>query len=280
MRLFEAIIEANRRAAAGDRAADVVVEHFADALPVVALTCIDVRLNHLLPNVLGLPEEHFIWLRNAGNIITGPLSSTMRSLALACAIKGGKEIAVIGHTDCVARRTSMSTLTSAFQTLGIDRAHLPANLIEFFGLFASERQNVMRGVAFIRASPLIGSRVPVHGLVLDLANGRVDWVVNGYESLGTIAARLGEALRNPVESIAGGLAQLAGFDLTGMSLPTAPIGEVEPVGSNVPPSAAAEPAPAAMPPVSSPLEPPPAPAPKQPPVLPKPNFLRTWKRRR
>ena len=68
-------------------------------LPLIALTCIDPRLNHLLPDRLGIPEESFIWLRNAGNIVTGPLSSTMRSLALACAIKGGKEIAVIGHTD-------------------------------------------------------------------------------------------------------------------------------------------------------------------------------------
>ena len=73
---------------------------FTGELPVIALTCIDPRLNRLFPGVLGLPEEHFIWLRNAGNIITGPLSSTMRSLALACAVKGGREIAIIGHTDC------------------------------------------------------------------------------------------------------------------------------------------------------------------------------------
>lgn len=278
MRLFEAILEANRRATAGDRAAGVAVEDFAGALPVVALTCIDVRLNHLLPNVLGLPEEHFIWLRNAGNIVTGPLSSTMRSLALACAIKGGKEIAVIGHTDCAAGQTTISKLTDAFQALGIDRAHLPANLIEYFGLFASERQNVMRGVAFIRASPLIGSRVPVHGLVLDPANGRVDWVVNGYESLGTAAAEPRQALRNSVEEIAGGLGQLAGFDLTGMSLPTAPIGDLESAGRTDSRSAAAKPASAV--PSSASLNPPPLPTPNQPPVLPKPRFLRSWKRRR
>ena len=75
----------------GHRTVEIALADFADALPVVALTCIDVRLNHLLPDVLGLPEAHFIWLRNAGNIITGPLSSTMRSLALACAIKGRRK---------------------------------------------------------------------------------------------------------------------------------------------------------------------------------------------
>ena len=44
---------------------------YAGELPVVALTCIDPRLNRFFPGVLGLPEEQFIWLRNAGNIITG-----------------------------------------------------------------------------------------------------------------------------------------------------------------------------------------------------------------
>jgi carbonic anhydrase len=280
MRLLEAIIEANHRAVAGERAAGVALQDYAEALPVVALTCIDVRLNHLLPNVLGLPEEHFIWLRNAGNIITGPLSSTMRSLALACAIKGGREIAVIGHTDCKAGQTTITKLTDAFQALGIERLKLPANLIEFFGLFASERQNILQGVAFIRASPLIGPRVPVHGLLLDLANGRVDWVINGYETLGSVAAKLGDALRHQVEAIAGGLAQFGGLSLSGLSLPTAPIGEVESIRSDIgTPHPLAEP-PSALPPPASAPAPPTLPTPKLPPVLPKPHFLQPWKRQR
>src|ERR1035438_9956678 len=92
MRLFEAIIDANHRAVAGDTEAGLHPADFADELPVIALTCIDPRLNAFFPNALALPAEEFIWLRNAGNIITAPLSSTMRSLALACAVKGGKEI--------------------------------------------------------------------------------------------------------------------------------------------------------------------------------------------
>jgi len=120
MRLFEAIIEANHRAVAGDPDAGLHPAEFADSLPVAALTCIDVRLNPLLPAVLGIPEEQFIWLRNAGNIITGPLSSTMRSLALACAVKGGKEIAIIGHTDCQVSKTTTTKLTDAFRALGVE----------------------------------------------------------------------------------------------------------------------------------------------------------------
>src|SRR3974390_2351733 len=117
MRLFEAIVDANHRALAGDQRAGLHPAEFESELPVVALTCIDVRLNSLLPEVLGLPKDQFIWLRNAGNIITGPLSSTIRSLALACAIKGGREIAIIGHTDCQVGKTTTMQLLESFRAL-------------------------------------------------------------------------------------------------------------------------------------------------------------------
>src|SRR5512136_2275122 len=163
MRLFEAIIDANHRAVAGDQSAGLHPADFESELPVVALTCIDVRLNALLPEVLGVPKDQFIWLRNAGNIITGPLSSTMRSLALACAVKGGKEIAIIGHTDCQVGKTTMVQLLDALRALGVERQVLPDNINEYFGLFGSERQNVIKAVELARKSPLIGPKVPIHG---------------------------------------------------------------------------------------------------------------------
>jgi carbonic anhydrase len=183
VRLFDAILDANRRAHDGDKTAGIRPDEFQDELPLVALTCIDPRLNRLMPEVLGIPEDQFIWLRNAGNIIFGTTSSMARTLALACAVKGGKEIAIIGHTDCKVRQTSVLQLTDRFRDLGISRSQLPDNLNEFFGLFASERQNVLRGVEFVRESPLIGPRIPVHGLMVDVENGKLEWVVNGYEAL-------------------------------------------------------------------------------------------------
>src|SRR2546430_15868265 len=144
MRLLEAIIEANQRAVAGGTKANLNAPEFSDSLPLVALTCIDPRLNRLVPEMLGAPEEQFIWLRNAGNIITGPLSSTMRSLALACAVKGGKEIAILGHTDCLVGKTNTMQLLERLRSLGIERHLLPDNINEYFGMFSSERQNVLK----------------------------------------------------------------------------------------------------------------------------------------
>ena len=227
MRLFEAIVDANQRAARGE-SVGLRPSEFADSLPIVALTCIDPRLNPLMPEVLGIPEEQFIWLRNAGNIIFGPMSSMMRSIALACAIKGGREITVIGHTDCRVKQTSASELIDRFRALGIERAKLPDNVTEFFGLFASESANVLKAVDFVRQSPLIGPAIPVHGLLVDIQTGRLEWLVNGYNAVGTASS----------SAVATEKWTLPSFDPGSMKFPEMKIGEI---GAHAGPVASPEP---------------------------------------
>ena len=178
---FETIVAWNNRVTAGGMPDPWPADLLGEALPVIALTCVDPRLNPHFPNSLGLRGEQFIWLRNAGNIITSPTSSTMRSLALACAVKGGREIAVIGHTDCGVRKIGSGDLIERFRALGVPREQLPDDLVSFFGLFASERHNVIRSTGFARESPLIGAKIPVHGLLIDVQSGRLEWVINGYD---------------------------------------------------------------------------------------------------
>jgi len=223
MRLFEAIIDANHRAIAGDASAGLHPAEFAESLPVIAVTCIDPRLNALFPNVLGLPGDQFIWLRNAGNIITGTTSSTMRSLALACAVKGGREIAIIGHTDCQVCKTTAMTLVDQLKALGVERSHLPDNVSEFFGMFGSERQNVIKACDFARSSPLVGPKIPVHGLLVDIETGKLDWVVNGYDTLP--ANTLAQMPKSQFASI-GELGAFKDFAMGEMKFPETKIGEV------------------------------------------------------
>jgi len=230
MRLLEAIVDANQRATSP---AEVQFDSssFGGNLPIIALTCIDPRLNRLFPRALGVPEDQFIWLRNAGNIIFDPLSSMTRTLALAAAIKGGKEIAIIGHTDCKVGKTSVMDLTDRFKSLGIDRSRLPENLNEFFGLFASERQNVMRGTGFVRQSPLIGAKVPVHGLMIDVNTGRLEWVVNGYENFATSTSPVATA--TPAPSSGSNSISLPDFKMGDLKFPDTQIGEVKTPPTNI-----------------------------------------------
>ena len=232
MRLFEAIIDANHRAVAGDASAGLHPAEFAESLPVVALTCVDPRLNAFFPNALALPADQFIWLRNAGNLITGTLSSTMRSLALACAVKGGREIAIIGHTDCQVAKTTTMQLLEALKALGVDRSRLPENVNEFFCTFGSERQNVIKACDFVRQSPLIGPKIPVHGLLIDVETGKLDWVVNGYETLNSVAQPIVPASAQGMPEL-GDIGHFKGFDMGEMKFPEMKIGEVAAKVQNV-----------------------------------------------
>ena len=236
MRLFEAIVDANHRALAGDEKAGLHVEEFADALPIVALTCIDPRLNPLMPEVLGIPEAKFIWLRNSGNIIFDPMSTMTRTLALASAVKDGKEIAIIGHTDCHVRKTSMAELIDRFKALGIERSRLPNNLNEFFGLFASERQNVIRSTDVVRSSPLIGPKIPVHGLMVDIETGRLEWIVNGYEAVATPGAQVHLEAKLGGKEVLGMDLKLPDFNIGEMKFPDFKIGSDSIGLSSTPPA--------------------------------------------
>lgn len=224
MRLFEAIIAENHRAIAGDTTAGLRQSEFADALPIAALTCIDVRLNPLLPEVLGIAEEHFIWLRNAGNNITGPQSSTMRSLALACAVKGAREVCIIGHTDCQVCKTTTMQLLERFKNIGVERHLLPENLSEYFGMFGSERQNVIKACEIVRSSPLIGPNVPVHGLLLDIETGKLEWLVNGYEKWATMSDKWNDVVKSAGDTV-DKLKGLQEFNIGEMKFPETRIGE-------------------------------------------------------
>lgn len=225
MRLLEAVIDANHRALAGDPKAGLHPADFEAELPLVALTCIDARLNSLLPQVLGVPSEQFVWLRNAGNTVTDPVSGSMRSLALACAVKGGKEIAIIGHTDCQVAKTTTMQLIDRLRALGVQRHLLPDNINEYFGIFSSERQNVIKAAEIVRSSPLIGPKIPVHGLLLDIQTGKVDWLVNGYEALDTLSARWNEVVKSAGQTV-DALKPLTDFNIGEMKFPETKIGEI------------------------------------------------------
>jgi len=264
MRLFEAIIDLNHRAVAGDASAGLHPAEFAEALPVIALTCIDPRLNAFFPNALALPGEQFIWLRNAGNVITGPLSSTMRSLALACAVKGGREIAIIGHTDCQVCKTTATALLDQLKALGVERRRLPENVNDFFGLFGSERQNVIKACGFARSSPLIGPKIPVHGLLIDVETGKLDWVVNGYDTLP--ATTQAQAPKTQFASI-GDLGSFKDFEMGEMKFPEMKIGDAALPGKTAPTVVVPPPVAATLPP-----KPTSGKMPAPPPIQPRPKF--------
>ncbi len=146
-----------------------------------------------------------------------------RAFASACLrSEGGREILILGHTDCLVRKTGTLELLGKFAALGIERARMPENLQEYFGLFASERQNVLKAVEHVRASPLIGPRVPVHGALVDIATGRLELLVNGYQALSVATSSASAVMAKGSEAISGGALALPSAE-SKKSLPLAEI---------------------------------------------------------
>ncbi len=125
------------------------------------LSCMDARLD--VEEALGLRTGDAHIIRNAGALATG---DAIRSLIVSQERLGTTEILVIGHTGCglegadeVAIRSSLVNRTGA----DIDLS---------FGSFADLEASVRAQVAILRAHPWIRP-VPIHGLVFDVATGRL-----------------------------------------------------------------------------------------------------------
>jgi len=109
-------------------------------------------------------------------------------------------------------------------------------------VFASERQNVLKAVDFVRNSPLIGPKIPVHGLLVDIQTGKIERLVNGYEAPARAAAVADVSLKLGGHTLASGSVNLPGFQLGEMKFPELKIGEFS-VGGSIHPKTAETPGP-------------------------------------
>jgi len=143
----------------------------------------------VIAELLGVPEADFIWVTNAGAVVADPLGSTARSLALACAVHGGKEIVILGHTDCRFFQPERHAAIGWLRRVGVDLSGEARALDEFLSRTLDERSAVILAVGNLRASPFLPRHLPVHGLIVDTDSGRLDWVLNGYEAAPAMPAQ-------------------------------------------------------------------------------------------
>ena len=133
-------------------------------LAVVA--CMDARLD--VENALGLRAGEAHIIRNAGGLAT---EDVIRSLIVSQQLLGTGEIVVLGHTRCGLLNADEDEL----------RGRLAAATGEAldvgFGSFDHLEHSVRASVDILRTHPWL-KRGPVHGLVFDVATGRVSEVAS------------------------------------------------------------------------------------------------------
>ena len=153
MRLLDSMLEYNEYFVRFEEYQKYKTEDKYPTKRVVMFTCMDTRLVELATKSLNLSSGDVKVVKNAGAILTHPFGSIMRSLIIAVYMLKADEIIVMGHHDCGMQNIDTNLIMEAHD------------------------------VNMITKHPLIPKDVPVHGLVINPENGKVELVVNGYNNL-------------------------------------------------------------------------------------------------
>ncbi len=130
----------------------------------VIVACMDARLD--VEEALGLRTGDAHIIRNAGGLVT---DDVIRSLIVSLELLGTNEIVVIEHTGCGLHGADEADLRERVAaTAGVAPDDIPIA----FGGFADLAENLQAQVAILREHQLI-RRVPVHGLIFEVATGRL-----------------------------------------------------------------------------------------------------------
>ncbi|KMY53051.1 carbonic anhydrase [Bacillus sp. FJAT-27231] len=155
---------------------------------VVILTCMDTRLVELVTKAMNFRNGDVKIVRNAGAIVNHPFGSIMRSLLVAVYQLQADEVLIVGHHDCGMSTLSSEAILGAMKERGVKEAtidtlrHAGVEVDQWLEGFSSVEESVKHSVGMVKYHPLMVKDIPVHGLVIDPQTGKLDLVVNGYET--------------------------------------------------------------------------------------------------
>lgn len=156
---------------------------------IVVLTCMDSRLIELLPKAMNFKNGDAKIVKSAGAIINHPFGGIMRSILVAVYELQADEVFIVGHHDCgmssidpekmMSKMKERGILEETFSTL----KNAAIDLEEYLRGFDNVEESVQHSVEMVRNHPLMDKRVPVHGLVIDPATGKLTIVDDGYSTM-------------------------------------------------------------------------------------------------
>lgn len=187
MTLLNEILSYNEEFVSEKKYKDFSTTKFPDKRLVI-LTCMDTRLVELLHKATNTKNGDVKIVKNAGAIVTHPFGSIMRSLLIAVYELQADEVLVIGHHDCGMSAINSESVLEKIKQRGIDEKTVETikysgiDLNEWFQGFDHVEDSVKHSVDMIKHHPLMSKDIPIHGLVIDPETGKLDLVVDGYES--------------------------------------------------------------------------------------------------
>lgn len=180
--MINEIIKFNKEFVAEKNYEKYITSKFPDK-KIAIVTCMDTRLIELLPAALGIKNGDAKFVKNAGGLITHPFGSAMRSLLIGVYELDIKEIFIIGHTDCGARRTDGDKMVIKMKSHGITQENIDfikycgVDFKEWLGGFQNLEDSVKKSVEMVVNHPLIPKDIEVYGMIIDSTTGELTRVV-------------------------------------------------------------------------------------------------------
>ena len=186
MKIIDEILVHNEKFVADKRFLEFETSKFPEK-KLVILSCMDTRLVELLPQAMNIRNGDVKFVKSAGAIVAHPFGSIMRSILVAVYELNADEICVVGHHDCGMSSLNADSFLDKAKERGITQELIET--LEYSGIdlhqwlkgFDKVEDSVTDSVNNIKNHPLLAKGIPVHGLVIDPATGKLDIVINGYE---------------------------------------------------------------------------------------------------
>lgn len=148
------------------------------------ITCMDTRLVNFLEEALGIKRGEACVIKSAGNSVDTMFDNMVKSLLVSIYELGVNEVFVIGHNHCGRERTTAKGMKEKMLARGIREEAIDmimTELDQWAESFHGPCGNVEKAVAMLKANPLIPKDIPIHGLMVEPHQGKVELIVNGYE---------------------------------------------------------------------------------------------------
>lgn len=187
MSMLNEILDYNKKFVEEEKYEEYRTTKFPDKKMVI-LTCMDTRLFELLPKSMNLKNGDVKIVKSAGAVINHPFGGIMRSLMVAIYELNASEVYIIGHHDCGMAAIEPGKMLEKMKGRGISEETIDmmrysgVNLDEWLRGFDDVTESVKHSVNMVRHHPLMDLNVPVHGLVIDPATGKLDLVVDGNKN--------------------------------------------------------------------------------------------------
>ena len=154
---------------------------------IVIVSCMDTRLVELLPKAMNVANGDVKIIKTAGAIVNHPFGGVMRSIIVAIHALGAEEVFIVGHEDCGMAAMDSDQLVGQMVTNGVSEEifstleHVGIDVKSWVKGFSNVHESVTESVNLVKNHPLLPAHIPVTGMVIHPATGKLNVVVNGYE---------------------------------------------------------------------------------------------------